>query len=81
MKTRYHWLTSNIGSNLDKGVCIKWIGETYLEATAPTEKRAIGRSEFLTSWKDLLPETWRKEASLSSLTVRLNINYFEWLLN
>lgn len=81
MKTRYHWLTSNIGSNLDKGVCIKWIGETYLEATAPTEKRAIGRSEFLTAWKDLLPETWRKEASLSSLPVRLNINYFEWLLN
>ncbi|KAL3706509.1 hypothetical protein TMatcc_007521 [Talaromyces marneffei ATCC 18224] len=54
-------------SNLDKDVCIKWIGETYLEATAPTEKRAIGQSEFLNAWKDLLPETWRTEALLSNL--------------
>ncbi|EED18171.1 sister chromatid cohesion protein Dcc1, putative [Talaromyces stipitatus ATCC 10500] len=54
-------------SNIDKEVCIKWIGETYLEATAPTEKRAIGRSEFLNAWKDLLPETWRDETLLSNL--------------
>ncbi|KUL84719.1 hypothetical protein ZTR_07646 [Talaromyces verruculosus] len=54
-------------SNVDKDVCIKWIGETYLEATAPTEKRAISRLEFLNAWKDLLPETWRNEVSLSNL--------------
>ncbi|OKL64022.1 hypothetical protein UA08_00247 [Talaromyces atroroseus] len=54
-------------SNMDKKVCIQWIGETYLEATAPNERLAIGRSEFLNAWKDLLPETWRDEASLNSL--------------
>lgn len=54
---------------MDKDICVKWIGETYLEATAPAEKRAIGRSEFLNAWKDLLPETWRNEASLSNLPV------------
>lgn len=62
---------------MDKDVCIKWIGETYLEATAPTEKRAIGRLEFLNAWKDLLPETWRNEASLSHLPVsQINSVYY-----
>lgn len=75
MTTRYQPLTSRIGSNMDKDVCIKWIGETYLEATAPTEKHAIGRSEFLNAWRDLLPETWRNAAALSNLPVRLKINY------
>lgn len=60
---------------MDKDVCIKWIGETYLEATAPTEKHAIGRSEFLNAWKDLLPETWRNAASLSKLSVRLTLTW------
>jgi sister chromatid cohesion protein DCC1 len=55
---------------MDKATAIVWIGEMYLEASAPTERLAIGRSEFLNGWKDLLPESWRKEASINSLPVR-----------
>lgn len=54
---------------MDKNTCIQWVGETYLEANAPTEKRAIGRTEFLNAWKDLVPETWRAGTVLSNLPV------------
>lgn len=57
------------GANLDKASCTRWVGETYLEAMAPTPGSAIGRSEFLNAWKDYLPEPWRNEAVLSKLTV------------
>ena len=36
---------------------------------APTAGSAVGRREFLNSWKDYLPESWRNEATLSNLTV------------
>jgi sister chromatid cohesion protein DCC1 len=65
---------------MDKTVCIQWIGETYLEATAPVERRALGRSEFLNAWKDLLPETWRDGASLSNLPVSLSITCCFYIL-
>ena len=32
---------------------------------------AIGQSEFLSAWKDHLPESWRNDAVLSKLTVCL----------
>ncbi|KKA25664.1 hypothetical protein T310_0304 [Rasamsonia emersonii CBS 393.64] len=57
-------------SNLDKVVSIRWVGETYLEVSAPTAASAIGRTEFINGWKDLLPESWRDQATLDALTVR-----------
>lgn len=48
---------------------MRWVGETYLEAAAPTAAAAVGRSEFLNAWKDHLPEGWREEATFSKLTV------------
>ncbi|KAL1969683.1 hypothetical protein VTN77DRAFT_8236 [Rasamsonia byssochlamydoides] len=54
-------------SNLDKVVSIRWIGETYLEVSAPTASSAIGRTEFINGWKDLLPESWRDQATLDML--------------
>jgi sister chromatid cohesion protein DCC1 len=38
-----------------------WLAGIILEDTS---KEEIDRSDFLTSWKDSLPETWRSEASL-----------------
>lgn len=61
--------TNQTGSNMDKNVCVQWIGGTYLETIAPNERLAIGRSEFLNAWKDLLPETWRNEPVLNKLPV------------
>ncbi|KAJ5900811.1 uncharacterized protein N7473_004881 [Penicillium subrubescens] len=54
-------------ASFDKTECTKWVGETYLAATAPTTSSAIGRSDFLRAWKDCLPESWREEATLSKL--------------
>lgn len=48
---------------------MSWIGEVYLEANAPDPTMAIGRAEFLESWKDLLPESWRREAMWDNLKV------------
>ncbi|RAL14950.1 putative sister chromatid cohesion protein Dcc1 [Aspergillus homomorphus CBS 101889] len=55
-------------AGLDKEACVRWVGETYLEAMAPTAGDAIGRTQFLTAWKDHLPEAWREEVALSKLT-------------
>lgn len=60
-----------LGANVDKDVCTRWVGETYLEALAPTASAAAVRTDFLNAWKDHLPESWRSEASLSALTVSL----------
>ncbi|PYH86016.1 hypothetical protein BO82DRAFT_273812 [Aspergillus uvarum CBS 121591] len=55
--------------NLDREVCVRWVGETYLEAMAPMASAAVGRSDFLNAWKDRLPEAWREEVALAKLTV------------
>ncbi|GMF67927.1 unnamed protein product [Aspergillus oryzae] len=54
---------------IDRACCTQWVGETYLEAMAPTTASSIGRSEFLNAWKDLLPESWRDDVAFSKLTV------------
>ncbi|PYI21107.1 sister chromatid cohesion protein Dcc1 [Aspergillus violaceofuscus CBS 115571] len=55
-------------ASLDREVCVRWVGETYLEAMAPMASAAVGRSEFLNAWKDHLPEAWREEVALAKLT-------------
>ncbi|GFF42456.1 hypothetical protein IFM61606_05751 [Aspergillus udagawae] len=55
-------------ASIDKARCTRWVGETYLEAMAPAQGSAIGRSEFLNAWKDHLPDSWRDEVALSKLT-------------
>ncbi|RAH49803.1 putative sister chromatid cohesion protein Dcc1 [Aspergillus brunneoviolaceus CBS 621.78] len=55
-------------ASLDKDACVRWVGETYLEAMAPMASAAVGRSEFLNAWKDHLPEAWREEVALAKLT-------------
>ncbi|KAE8344493.1 hypothetical protein BDV24DRAFT_160637 [Aspergillus arachidicola] len=55
-------------ASIDRARCAQWVGETYLEAMAPTTASGIGRSEFLNAWKDLLPEPWRDDVAFSKLT-------------
>lgn len=59
------------GASIDKTKCLQWVGETYLEAVAPSTKTAVGRAEFLAAWKNHLPESWRGDVALSKLTVSL----------
>lgn len=46
----------------------------YLEAKATGASSAIGESEFINSWKDQLPESWREDVSKSILPVSGNLS-------
>ncbi|KAI5290432.1 hypothetical protein KEM54_001551 [Ascosphaera aggregata] len=52
---------------LDKEVTVAWTGSTLLEASAPRLTSAMNIDEFISRWKDLLPESWREEAALNRL--------------
>ncbi|KAL4878900.1 sister chromatid cohesion protein Dcc1 [Aspergillus karnatakaensis] len=54
-------------ASIDKEACVRWVGEVYLQVTAPGPATATGESEFLSAWKDLLPESWREDVSVSTL--------------
>ncbi|KAL2862774.1 putative sister chromatid cohesion protein Dcc1 [Aspergillus lucknowensis] len=54
-------------ASIDRECCVRWVGETYLEVMAPGAGSAVSHVEFLSSWKDQLPETWRDDVSLSIL--------------
>ncbi|KAL3478613.1 hypothetical protein BJX99DRAFT_102023 [Aspergillus californicus] len=54
-------------ASIDQESCVRWVGETYLEAMAPTAASSIGQSEYTNAWKDQLPESWRENVSLSIL--------------
>ncbi|KAL5337744.1 hypothetical protein BJX70DRAFT_226208 [Aspergillus crustosus] len=56
-------------ASIDKSVCVRWVGEVYLEHTAPGLATAVGETEFLSAWKDQLPEIWREDVSISVLPV------------
>ncbi|KAH8429585.1 putative sister chromatid cohesion protein Dcc1 [Aspergillus melleus] len=55
-------------ASIDKTTCARWVGETCLEAMAPTSAAAIGRDDFLKAWRNHLPESWQDEVKLSKLT-------------
>ncbi|KAL4909301.1 hypothetical protein BDW74DRAFT_79852 [Aspergillus multicolor] len=54
-------------ASIEKGTCVRWVGETYLEAKAAGSASAVGESEFLNAWKDQLPELWREDVSIAVL--------------
>jgi hypothetical protein len=60
---------TGLGASIDKDGCVRWVGATYLEATAPSAGSAISESELLDAWRDQLPEAWRDDVSLSILPV------------
>lgn len=61
----------SLGASFDKYATVDWVGQICLENMAPTPVSAVSRKEFLNSWKDLLPESWRNEGSWDSLKVCL----------
>lgn len=56
------------GVILDRVKCVAWVGEMLLE-TQPLGDQGVAESDFLSDWKDQLPEEWRKYATLSALRV------------
>ncbi|KAL4742772.1 hypothetical protein BDV11DRAFT_166930 [Aspergillus similis] len=55
--------------SVKKESCVRWVGETYLEAMATSSASAIAESDFLNAWKDQLPESWREDVSIAILPV------------
>lgn len=50
--------------------CVSWVGDILLNAQPIShEAQGISESDFLTDWKDLLPEGWRKHVTLGALKV------------
>ncbi|RDW78635.1 putative sister chromatid cohesion protein Dcc1 [Aspergillus mulundensis] len=60
-------LTEMKWASIEKETCVRWVGETYLEAKAAGSASAVGESEFLNAWKDQLPEHWREDVSIAIL--------------
>ncbi|KAL4768275.1 hypothetical protein BDW60DRAFT_219883 [Aspergillus nidulans var. acristatus] len=56
-------------TSIKKEACVRWVGETYLEATATSNAYAIAENEFLNAWKDQLPDSWREDVSIAILPV------------
>ncbi|KAL4968416.1 putative sister chromatid cohesion protein Dcc1 [Aspergillus stella-maris] len=54
-------------ASIDKEVCVRWVGEVYLEAMANGPTSAIGESDLISAWKDQLPEAWREDVAISIL--------------
>ncbi|KAF9883428.1 hypothetical protein FE257_003469 [Aspergillus nanangensis] len=54
-------------TSIDKDSCVRWVGEMYLEAMAPSADAALRRSDYLSAWKDHLPEAWREEVAFTKL--------------
>lgn len=56
------------GARLSRESTIQWLGTTILQADVKDEKGMLA-SQFIDTWKDLLPETWRDGANLESIKV------------
>lgn len=62
------WLTFLTGNSIEQNKCVRWVGETLLESSAPSETASIPTTTFKENWMDLLPEAWRGEARLEVLS-------------
>lgn len=61
----------NDGVNLSKDKTIQWVGVVCLQMAGElNQPRSIPQSEFLAQWHDLLPEGWRKHASMDVLKAK-----------
>lgn len=60
------------GVMLGRDRTVEWVGGVCLQKAAVSEQantEGISQLNFLTQWHDLLPEGWRKHASLDLLKV------------
>ena len=56
------------GIHLSRDETITWVGDICLQRVTESDKaKSIPQSEFCVQWRDLLPEGWRKHASMDLL--------------
>lgn len=59
--------------NLSRDETVQWVGMVCLQRAGESEQanaEGIPQSQFLARWHDLLPEGWRKHASMDLLKVQ-----------
>lgn len=61
-------LMGGAGATVCSDKCVSWVGDILLNAR-PMSHQGISESDFLTDWKDRLPEGWRKHVTLGALKV------------
>lgn len=60
------------GVRLSRDKTVQWVGNICLQRAGELEQantEGVTQSDFLMQWHDLLPEGWRKHASLDLLKV------------
>lgn len=57
---------------MDKEATVTFTGQLYLEVVAPSAAHAVSKTAFQEGWKDLLPESWRRDATCDKLMVSLH---------
>lgn len=58
--------------SLSRDKTVQWVGINCLQRAGESEQantEGIPQSDFLAQWQDLLPEGWRKHASMDLLKV------------
>ena len=58
--------------SLDRDKTVQWVGIACLQRIGESEQinMEVLQSEFLAQWHNLLPEGWRKHASMDLLNVQ-----------
>lgn len=69
-----------LGTTLDQETCVGWIGGVLLESES-TPKGSIVELDFLSDWKNQVPEEWRKHVAASVLKVLNPCRFSYWLSN
>ncbi|CAF9917969.1 hypothetical protein IMSHALPRED_003798 [Imshaugia aleurites] len=57
-------------ATLSRDKTVQWVGIVCLERAGGSDTEGISQSDFLAQWYDLLPEGWRKHASMDLLKAR-----------
>lgn len=60
------------GATICSDKCVSWVGNILLNAR-PMPHQGISESDFLTDWKDRLPEGWTKHVKLGALKVSYSL--------
>ena len=64
------------GITLSRDRTVEWVGDVCLQRVGESDQaKSIPQSDFLAQWQDLLPEGWRKHASMDLLKVNFSVAF------
>lgn len=64
------------GITLSRDKIIEWVGDICLQRVGESDQaKSIPQSDLLAQWQDLLPEDWRKHASMDLLKAYFSVTF------